>query len=228
MENFVQYIRKEGRKLYYKELIKQEDGSYRLSDKIDFDHLISGIMISGVRKNSTVLLPAEQMLCTGVMSISLLQDSQFHNLDRNLEFQVADLIDFKPAPSEQLGGATLFEPKLIQNVSSDLFSGYVLVYDCGFFLSFVFRITDQTEAIPPNGILFTLQSELLKETSTNQRLANFVVPVDYVWGNVNAVVLSLEIVNDMCTVRYCKTIGVDVRNSLNNAFLLTVYNHPKY
>ena len=93
MENFVQYLRKGNRKVYYKELIKQEDGSYRLSDKIDDDHLISGIMIGGVRKNSTNLTAVEQMLCTGVMSINLLQDSQFHNLDRDLVIMSESLLN---------------------------------------------------------------------------------------------------------------------------------------
>ena len=95
MENFIQFIEKRNRKVYYKSLVNNEDGNYVLEDKIDHDHLISAVFIKGIRKNSILLTAVEQALCTGVMSLDLIEESQFHNLDRDLEFTEEDLIDFK-------------------------------------------------------------------------------------------------------------------------------------
>lgn len=91
--SFVQYIKKEDRKVYYRDL-QLVDGVYSLEEPISEDHLISAIVINGKRKNSTVLNPAEQALCTGILSVNLLQDNHFHNLNRNFEFKEDDLINF--------------------------------------------------------------------------------------------------------------------------------------
>ena len=105
--SFVQYIKKEDRKVYYRDL-QLVDGVYSLEEPISEDHLISAIVINGKRKNSTVLNPAEQALCTGILSVNLLQDNHFHNLNRNFEFKEDDLINFNEGgfSGEGLGNVT--------------------------------------------------------------------------------------------------------------------------
>ena len=93
MENFVQYLTKDQKKVHYRELVKDGD-AYKVSLPITEDHVVSAVFINGKRKTSTILKPVEQALCTGLMTINLIQDNEYHSLNRPLEFKEEELMDF--------------------------------------------------------------------------------------------------------------------------------------
>ena len=96
MKNFIQYVTREQKKVHYLGLIENvSDNTFSLEKPINEDHVISAVFIGGVRKTSVLLKPVEQALCTGIMTLDLIEDSEYHNVNRNLSFKEDDLVDFK-------------------------------------------------------------------------------------------------------------------------------------
>ena len=104
MKNFIQYITRDHKKLHYRELIKDGD-SYKVTLPIQEDHLVCGIFIDGIRKTSTILMPVEQSICTGLISLDLIQKNEYHSLNRELVIPESELKDFKKGRGDEQGGS---------------------------------------------------------------------------------------------------------------------------